>query len=257
MHKTRVQEIDMTQIDRPKAIAREKIDPEKIRELAESIREIGLQEPVILRPADGRYEIVAGDRRYLASKIINAKKILAIVKDLSDEETLLIRATENDQREDLTPMERARQYGALRDTLKYNIEKIARKMGRTHQTVIRYLGLLELDEKFQLAVDRGQIAIDCAYQLRKIDDPQMRNYYLTAAVENGITVDVARKWVEDYISSKEARFYDSQGGGGLSYPLPDSAPVYQTCSGCRGPVAADKMRYIGVCLACEQKLKGR
>lgn len=254
MQKPRVQQIDMAQIDRPRAIARENIDPETIRELAESIREIGLQQPVLLRPADGRYEIVAGDRRYLAHKFLASKKIDAIVKDLTDEETLLIRATENDQREDLTPMERARQYGSLRDVLKYNIEKISRKMGRTHQTVIKYLGLLELDEKFQAALDRGRLSIEVCYILIKIDDPEFRSFYFTAAVENGVTADVARKWVEDYRKSKDAKYYDSSGGGGVSTLASDPAPVYQTCAGCRGPVPADKMRYLGVCPECAKKI---
>lgn len=257
MQKTRVQQIDMAMIDRPKIIAREKIDPDKIRELAESIREVGLQQPITLRPANGRFEIVAGDRRYLAHKFLSAKKIDAIVKDLTDEETILIRATENDQREDLTPMERAREYGRLRDDLKFNIEKISRKMGRSHETILRYLGLLELDPEFQTALDRGQLTVEVAYLLRKIDDPEFKKFYLAAAVENGVTTAVARIWVEDYRKSKEGKYYGTAGDGGVSLLAGDPAPVYQTCAGCRGPVPADKMRYLGVCPECANKLGRR
>ena len=101
--KDQIQLIKMEMIDRPVKVSRELIDPEKVRELAESIREVGLLQPVILRPSNGRFEIVSGDRRYLAHKLIDRKEIKAIVKDLDDRETVVIRGIENLQRENLTP----------------------------------------------------------------------------------------------------------------------------------------------------------
>ena len=77
----RIQLIDTKMIDRPAKIARETIDPEHVRELAESIRESGLQQPIKVRPVNGRYEIVFGDRRYLAHKLLELKKIKAIIPE--------------------------------------------------------------------------------------------------------------------------------------------------------------------------------
>src|SRR3972149_9973151 len=102
-----IQIISIDSIDRPVKIAREVIDPERVRELAESIREVGLWEPVLIRPSNGRYEMVAGDRRYLAHKLLNFKEIKAIVRELDDRDTVVIRGIENLQRVDLSPSEEA------------------------------------------------------------------------------------------------------------------------------------------------------
>jgi ParB family chromosome partitioning protein len=94
----KVEEIRLELIDRPERADRDAIDPESIRELAESIKEIGLQQPILLRPENSRYELVAGDRRFLAHRLINAKTIKAFVKQMQPQEVFIIRATENLQR---------------------------------------------------------------------------------------------------------------------------------------------------------------
>jgi ParB/RepB/Spo0J family partition protein len=257
MFKDEIVEIALSEIDRPTVIARDEIDPEKIRELAESIRAIGLRQPVLVRPTDGRYEMVAGDRRYLAHKLIGAETIKAIVREMSDEECTLVRAVENLQREDLSPLEKARTYGYMRDRLGYGTEKIARRVGIKVVTVARYLNLLTLPEEFQQAVNKCVLSVEAAYVLKEVDDPQFRNYYLKAAVENGATVAVVRMWVEDYRRTKEGNFYAAQGEGPGGHGAPEALPIFRTCAACRGPVKAEEMRYVGLCLGCADKTEGR
>src|SRR3972149_731228 len=124
-----IQLILMDLIDRPVKIARGVIDPERVRELAESIREVGLLEPVLIRPSNGRYEMVAGDRRYLAHKLLNFKEIKAIVKPLDDRETVVIRGIENLQRVNLTPSEEGRVYLLLREEGGLSTRDISKKTG--------------------------------------------------------------------------------------------------------------------------------
>lgn len=257
MVKVKIQDVLITEIDRPKVVARDRIDPEKVRELAESIREIGLQEPILLRPCDGRYEVVAGDRRLMAHKLIGAERIHAIVKDVSDEDTILIRASENIQREDLSPLEKARIYQQMRKVLGWNVEKISKRMGVRHETVTRYLGLLELEVEFQEAVDRGGLGIEVAYILSKIVEPEFRRYYMKAAVENGVTIEVARRWVVDYENSRQAKFYDEAGGVGVPASVVGPSVVYHTCAGCKGPVASEQVRYFGLCPECSKNMERR
>jgi len=247
--------LKMSLVDRPADPIREFIDPVQVRELAESIREIGLQEPIIVRPVNGRYEVVAGDRRYLAHKLISAPEIMAICRELSDEDVLVIKATENDQREDLTPLERARVYGKMRDQLGYPIEKIARKMGRTGTTINTYLELLELEPQFQEAIDKKKLSISCAHTLARIDDPEFRRYYLESAVNNGATQEVAQGWVIDYEQSKQAKFYAE--GGGLPVPNPSGTnkPTFLTCAFCHGPVEVNDARSFILCLDCQGEVK--
>ena len=250
-----VENIKLSLVDRPADPIREYIDPDMVRELAESIREIGLQEPVIVRPLNGRYEIVAGDRRYLAHKLFDAPEIMAIVRELSDEEVLIVRATENDQREDLTPMERARVYGKMRDQLGYATEKIARKMGRASATIKMYLDLLDMEPEFQEAIDKKTIAISTANELRKIDDPEFRRYYLEAAVQNGVTREVAQRWAADYEKSKQAKYYAEGGGMPVATFEGDIKPTFLTCAGCHGPVEVREARSYIFCAECQKELK--
>ena len=253
----KIEKVLMKLVDRPKDPARSKIDPEKVRELAESIREVGLQQPVLLRPVDGRYEVVAGDRRYLAHKFLGRDEISSIIKEMNDEEVIILRATENLQREDLTPMEEAKVYGSMRNGLGMSIEKIARKMGRAHSTIKKYLELLELEPDFQEAIDSRKIGIEAAYVLSQIDDREFRKFYFTSAVENGVTKEVAVSWLAAYQQSKEANYYAEGGGGGPLGAVSADKPIYQTCNGCNGPVELKEIRYVPLCPGCLKELLRR
>src|SRR3972149_6344334 len=134
-----IQLILMDLIDRPVKIARGVIDPERVRELAESIREVGLLEPVLIRPVNGRYEMVAGDRRYLAHKLLGLKEINAIVKPLDDRETVVIRGIENLQRVNLTPSEESQVYLLMKIEGEMSIAGISKRTGKTEKTISRSL----------------------------------------------------------------------------------------------------------------------
>jgi ParB family chromosome partitioning protein len=249
-----IEYLSLNLVDRPKDPIRTSIDPEKVRELAESIREVGLQEPVIVRVIDGRYEVVAGDRRYLAHKLLGEGKLKCIVKSLTDEEVAIIRATENIQREDLSPMDKARAYKMMTEIPGYNVQRVARRMGVRIETVYKYLHLLELEPEFQEAVDKGKLTIVVAEVLRRIDDPEFRRYYLKAATENGVTEGVATQWLRDYEQSKAGKFADDAVGGVLSGSPSDGKPIYITCELCRGPEESRKVRYIGICESCVNEI---
>lgn len=252
-----VQQVEMSKIDRPSDPVRDSIDPDEIRQLAESIREIGLQEPIIVRPVNGRYEVVAGDRRYLAHKFLEAKEIFAIVKQMTDEECILVRATENDQRVNLKPLERAKVYQRLYRDLGMTMEQIAKKMGRSTRTVKVYLDLLEMPEKIQQAVNDKKIGIEHAVELGRIDDPQFQDYYFEAAVNNGVTLPVLREWVADYFKSKAAKFYENDAGIPVASLCNENNPIYVTCAGCGGPCEIHQARSFTFCPDCQRIIRER
>lgn len=252
----KIELLDVEKVDPPEEAARETIDPEKVRELAESIRSLTLLEPIIVRPRNGRFETVAGHRRLLAHRLIGAVTIKAIVRDLTDDEVFLIRAVENDQREDLNPMERARQYKKMIDRFGWTRREVAAKVGRHHNTVANYLELLEVPEDFQDAVAKKKISMDVARCLAKIEGPSFRKLYFTSAVQNGATLEVAQGWVNDY---EKTRLNQSQGGDGGSPGVQDlqaSLPVFGACVCCLGPVEVSKIKYIPVCPDCEGQIRG-
>lgn len=249
-----IKNIKLNLIDRPVDPVRGSIDPEGIRELAESIREQGLLQHILSRPANGRFEVVWGDRRYLAHKFLDADTIRSEVRDLTDEQVLILRATENDQREDLTPMERARVYGRMKDQLSYTVERIARTMGRSTVTIKTYIDLLDFEPYLQEAVDNKKIAISTAAELRKIDDPEFRKYYSESAVQNGATKEVALQWVADYEKSKAAKYYAEGGGLAVIGLSAEVAPTFLTCAGCNGPVELRVARSFFFCLECQKEI---
>jgi len=251
----KVESLPLELVDPPVNPLRKSINPEYIRELGESIRENGLYEPIQVRPVDARYEVVFGHCRYLAHRMIGLDKIRAIVKAMSDEEVVVARAVENLQRENLTPMETAGVFRVLQESMNLSPMKIAQRTGKALSTVQKYLKLLDLEPDFQKAVNAGRLSMSAALELNRIDDEKMRAFYFTAAIDNGVTEEVARAWVSDYEKTKAAKYYDEVGGvpgTGLGIV---SAPVYHTCAGCKGPVEVGKVRMVGLCPDCVRDLE--
>jgi ParB family chromosome partitioning protein len=249
-----IQLIKLDLIDRPVKISRELIDPEKVRELAESIREKGLLQPVILRPCNGRFEMVAGDRRYLAHKLLNLKEIKAIVMKLDDRETVEIRGIENLQRENLTPSEEASVYLLLNKEGGLSPHQIAKKTGKSWTTINRYLNFAVCPDEVKRAVDRKEISLLVLETLMEIDDPVQLDYFFKMAVNGGINNTVARMWVDDYLKTKAGNYYSEEG----SPPSPSveivSKPAFMTCDTCHGPVAMKEERTLIVCQECLKKI---
>ena len=247
--------IKLDLIDRPVKISREIIDPEKVCELAESIRESGLLQPVLLRPSNGRFEMVAGDRRYLAHKLLNLKEIKAIVRDLDDRETIVIRGIENLQRVDLTPSEEGQVYLLLKEEGGLTQKEIAKKTGKSINTIVRYMRFASCPEEVRRAVDRKDLSLLALEVLLEIDDPDAFDYHFKMAAANGVTAEVARMWVDDFIKTRGGTYYAGDGGVPAVNVEVEMKPVFVTCEVCHGPTEIKKVRSMMVCLDCFKKVK--
>jgi len=247
--------VKMDLIDRPVKISRELIDPERVRELAESIRESGLLQPIILRSSNGRFEIVAGDRRYLAHKLLDLKEIKAIVRELDDRETAIIRGIENLQRVDLTPSEEGQVYLALKTEGGLSDVAISKRTGRAPMTVKRYMNFAKCSEEVRRAVDRKEISLLVLEILQEIDDPVAFDYHFKMAAANGITAVVARLWVDDYGKTKLNTYYEGSGGVPSPNVSEEAKPVFMTCEVCHSPCEIHKVRNLAVCPDCGKKVR--
>jgi len=251
-----ITELDISTVDPPVDVDRDMIDPEAVRELAESIRSQGLLQPVLVRPVNGRYEMVAGHRRLLAHQLIGAPTILSIVRELSDEETFVIRAIENDQRVDLNPIEKAKIYRKLKDKLSWSNDKIAQKMGRSLMTVKRHLKLLDIPPEYQKAVGQGRLGIAVAIILNEIDEESFKRMYFGSAIENGVTAEVAEQWVLDWKKTRLNLSPEEGGTGGGEQGIPEIMPTFQPCLCCFNPTNVRDLVYIGVCRRCSGEIRG-
>ncbi|MDV6373200.1 ParB/RepB/Spo0J family partition protein [Deinococcus arenicola] len=152
-----VQTLDISRIVQATYQPRQVFEPTSLAELAQSIREQGVLQPLLVRPRGESFEIVAGERRWRASQLAGLTDLPVIIRDLGDREALEIAIVENLQREDLGPLEEARAYQALLDH-GLNQEGVARAVGKGRSTVSNALRLLTLGEGALRALDAGQIS---------------------------------------------------------------------------------------------------
>ena len=154
-----VQEIDLELIDSNPYQTRRSVKEEGLNELAESIRASGVVQPVILRPtAAGRYQLVAGERRWLASKRAGKTAVPAVIRQVSDEQAMEITIIENLQREDLNPMEQARAFERLSREFGLTQEQIATRTGKDRASIANFIRLLRLPEVVQEAIETGVLS---------------------------------------------------------------------------------------------------
>ncbi len=153
------QEISVDLIDPNPYQTRRQINEASLAELAESIRVSGVVQPVVLRPAaNGRFQLVAGERRWLASKRAGKSTVPAVVRQISNEQAMEITIIENLQREDLNPMEQARAFERLSREFNLTQEQIASRTGKDRASIANFIRLLKLPESLQVALESGVIS---------------------------------------------------------------------------------------------------
>ena len=145
-------------------------DEDKLKELAESIKEFGVLEPIIITKSVKGYEIVAGERRVKASRYAGLETIPAIIKEFSDEEMMQIALLENIQREDLSAIEEAQAYDNLVKSLGISQEELASRIGKSRSHVTNMIGLLKLPEEVKKDILDGVISMGHARVLSKLED---------------------------------------------------------------------------------------
>lgn len=173
-------------------------DEQGLNELAESIRQHGIIQPLVLRKIGDKYEIIAGERRYKASYIAGLTKVPAVIIDLNDNESAEVAIVENIQRKDLSPIEEAKSYKKLLDRGYLTQDQLASRMGKNQSTVSNKLRLLNLDEKVQDALLNNKISERHARSLLKLDNKEEQKEVLDEIMEKRLNV----RDTEDLINRK-------------------------------------------------------
>lgn len=241
--------IKMSLIVAPEKNVRMAVGDRELFELSESMKEVGLIHPILVSEFDGKYEVVAGQRRWLAAKKLGWSEIKAEVRRLDGTQIALIRANENLQREGLSPIEEAAIYADLFDVHKFTIKMIANQMGKSVHHVTSRMDLLKMDEQIQMAVHKKTISCAVARELFKIEDKKDLYRYLEIAVANGVTAAIAKQWTEDY--RKSLQYIDSHELPPSPGPEISREEKYFTmCQCCEGAMEYKDMRTLKVCSRC-------
>lgn len=195
--------VDINDIKPNENQPRKVFDEAKIEELANSISSYGLIQPIILRKAEKGFEIVAGERRWRAARKANLSKVPCIMKELSDEENMVISIIENMQREDLNPIEEAEALSQMIQRFGFSQEEVAKSVGKSRSYVTNSLRLLKLPKKILDFVQSGQISSGHAKMLIGVEDEKKQMLLAEKVVKEEISVREIEKLVKDLANPKK------------------------------------------------------
>lgn len=167
---------------------RKNFDEKKLAELAESIKENGVLQPIIVRQSVGGYEIIAGERRCRASELAGQATIPAIIRQFDESQMMEVAILENLQREDLTPLEEAQAYEMLQKNLGLTQEEVSKKMGKSRPYITNYLRLLTLPQKTKGLLQRGELSMGQARTLLGLKDKDRIDELAKRVVKEGMPV---------------------------------------------------------------------
>lgn len=180
--------IDINDIKPNTGQPRKHFDEEKLEELASSIQQHGLIQPIVLRKLKTGYEIVAGERRWRACRIVGLKEVPCIVKELTDEENMLLAIIENMQREDLNPIEEAEGLKQMIDTYGLTQEQVSYSVGKSRPYITNSLRLLKLPEEVRTLTASGEISVGHAKALAAVKDRDKQITLAKKTAKDGLSV---------------------------------------------------------------------
>ena len=194
-------EINLSELRANPYQPRKNFDEEALNELASSIKEHGVFQPIIVKKSIKGYEIIAGERRFRASKLARMQTIPAIVKDFSDEEMMQIALLENLQRENLTSIEEAKAYKSIIESMNITQDELAKKVGKSRSHITNILGLLKLPASVQDMVLYNKLSMGHARVLSKLDDPKI----VEDLAQRVITEDLSVRKLESIVYDNEEK----------------------------------------------------
>ncbi|MCR5330672.1 MAG: ParB/RepB/Spo0J family partition protein [Lachnospiraceae bacterium] len=197
--------ININQIDPNRKQPRTHFDEEKLEELAESIKEHGIIEPLVVKKSGNRYQIIAGERRWRAARKANLKEIPVVIGEYTDREIMEVALIENIQREDLNPIEEAKAYKSLIDEHGLRQEEVAERVSKKRVTITNSLRLLKLDERVQNMLIDGRLTGGHARALLAVEDNERQFALAEKVAEEKLSVREVEKLIRDLENEKNGK----------------------------------------------------
>ena len=193
-----ISEIEISKIETNPFQPRQEFDKEALAELADSIKELGVIQPITVKKLEnGNFQLISGERRYRASKIAGLTNIIAFIRDANDQGLLEMALVENIQREDLNSVEIAVNFQRLMDECKLTQERLSERVGKKRATIANYLRLLKLSAEIQVGVRDKKISMGHAKAIIAVENPetQLKVYY--RIINEGLSVRNAEAIVRE------------------------------------------------------------
>ncbi len=184
----------LTEIEPNKNQPRKEFDEQALSELADSIREHGIIQPLLVRPqANGGYQLIAGERRWRAARMVGLTEVPVVIREMTETEVMEIALIENLQREDLNPLEEANGYKELMNACGLTQEQVAKRVGKSRSAIANSLRLLNLPSELRPYLSRGTLSAGHAKAILGLDSAEQMVKLATEAVEKGLSVRETEK----------------------------------------------------------------
>ena len=195
--------VKIAQVEPSRKQPRKQFDEDALLELAESIKQFGVLQPLLVQKKDDYYEIIAGERRWRASKLAGVKDIPVMVKDFSDQEAVEISLIENIQRENLNPIEEAAAYKRLMEEFHLKQDTIAERVSKSRTAVTNSMRLLKLDERVQQMLIDEMLTTGHARALLAIEDRELQHSAAVKVFDEKLSVRETEKLVKEILNPHE------------------------------------------------------
>lgn len=199
------QELPLGQIQVNPYQPRKEFDEAALQELAESIKEHGIIQPLLVRRYKDHYQLIAGERRWRAAQIVGLNYVPVVIRDMSEQQMMEIALVENLQREDLNPMEEAEAYNRLMQEFSLTQEEVAQKVGKSRPTVANTLRLLQLPADIKQSVSNGKISMGHARTLLSLSEPELQRKLCQEIIQNNLSVRETEEVVRTLLQKDVSR----------------------------------------------------
>ena len=199
-----VKQVKLSLVEPNRDQPRKKFSEESLAELADSIRQYGIIQPLIVQDKNGYYEIIAGERRWRAAKLAGLKEIPIIIRDISQQEVMEISLIENIQRENLNPIEEALAYKRLLEEFNLKQEEVAKRVSKSRTAVTNSMRLLKLTEDVQQMVIDEKLTMGHARCLIAIEDPDLQKQIALQVIDKNLSVRDTEKLMKKLQKQKES-----------------------------------------------------
>ncbi|HEV7373252.1 MAG TPA: ParB/RepB/Spo0J family partition protein [Pyrinomonadaceae bacterium] len=193
-------EIDIDLIEPSSAQPRTHFDEGRLEELAQSIRSNGIVQPILVRRRGGRYQLIAGERRWRAAQRAGLQRVPAVVREIPDDKLLELALIENIQRQELNAIEEAHAYKRLIETLGLTQEVVAQRVGRDRSFITNYLRLLRLPEDIQRLLEEEKLTMGHARALLGVDDQDIQRRVARDVIEQSLSVRETERAIKRIIA---------------------------------------------------------
>jgi ParB family chromosome partitioning protein len=202
------QELAIERIDPNPLQPRRVFEPDRLSELAQSIRANGIVQPIVVRPVGDRYQLVAGERRWRAAKLAGLEKVPVVVREIPDDRLLEITLIENIQREDLNPIETGIAFDRLGQELNLTAEQVGQRTGKDRSTILNFTRLLQLPQDLQQLVAERRLSQGHARSLLALPTAELQREVAEKAVTQGWSVRQIERVTQKMIEGRQAKHVD-------------------------------------------------